>query len=376
MSRFKDMFGMYQNVVAGLCSLVVGGADAPIKSETPQQNMCVDYSLDERIWQCRMEEDTPSEISKEERKKQQYAGLQRILERGSMIVDQEVLEAVIHVESRGNVEIGSRGNGCGVMQLTLPAIAGGLSRLYSPTNRHDEFREKYAGAVEQKKRVIDSLTDNYFARLEEGARRARQRAGEIRREYNALKEQRRWFAEDREILVELQTHMAHLQQEREVLVEFTSAIKHGYLLFDPGARKVYDTRMASLRKVKNADKYITHATEMDVAWVNYIGKQRQMIGDVRQQACEVANTELNVVFGDLILAMEGTYFNDRGNQKWRNISPLQHLLFSYNQGRTDYLTKGAWQKGEYYRRFSSAYYTLFDEKPPKRVPLRVSPRIM
>ncbi len=375
--RIKDMFGLYQNVVAAVLSAFVSGSDTSVNCEEKSQvNMCVENSLEQKIEQCRVDDAFLINDTAGNRKKKKYAALQRMLSSQSMIVEQEVLEAVIHVESKGNVEIGSRGNGCGVMQLTLPAIAGGLSRLYSPTMRHDQFRERYAGALDAKRAVIDQVTDNYFARLEDGARRASERVKDIRKEYSDLKDQKRWFKADKELVGEVTRQMNKLQQERKVLGQFVSAVKHGYILFDPGARKVYDARMESLRKVKDADRLITRATGVELAWVNYVGKERQMISEMRRRVCEVENTELNVAFGDLTLTMEGEYFNLKRGKKEGQVNALQQALFSYNQGRTAYLTNGAWQRGEYYRRFSVAYYNLFDDKPPREVPLRESRLMM
>src|SRR3989344_1676998 len=359
MARQKNMFELYQYVAAGVLSAVVSSSDVTVNTERKgQENMCVDISLEQKVGQCRVENNDLNDTAAIKKKKQ-YAALQQVLSKESMIVSQKVLEAVIQVESGGNLEVGSKGNGCGVMQLTLSAVAGGLARLYSSTSRHDRFREKYAGAVDMKKKMIDGVTDTYFTMLEFGAQRATERIGEIKT--------------DAEIEREVKLRLKILQEEREVLGQFAAAVKHGYLLFDSGARQVYDTKMASLRKVKDADRYITDATGIKLGWVSYAGKQRQMIEDMRRKACDVAHTELNVAFGDLLLATEGDYFM-RGKKKQVH-TPLQRTLFAYNQGRNDYLTKGA-GKEKYYRRFASAYRTLFDEKAPTSVPLRESRLIM
>ena len=373
MARQKNMFELYQYVAAGVLSAVVSSSDVTVNTERKgQENMCVDISLEQKVGQCRVENNDLNDTAAIKKKKQ-YAALQQVLSKESMIVSQKVLEAVIQVESGGNLEVGSKGNGCGVMQLTLSAVAGGLARLYSPTSRHDRFREKYAGAVDMKKKMIDGVTDTYFTMLEFGAQRATERIGEIKTDYNQLADQKKLFKADAEIEREVKLRLKILQEEREVLGQFAAAVKHGYLLFDSGARQVYDTKMASLRKVKDADRYITDATGIKLGWVSYAGKQRQMIEDMRRKACDVAHMELYVAFGDLLLATEGDYFM-RGKKKQVH-TPLQRTLFAYNQGRNDYLTKGA-GKEKYYRRFASAYRTLFDEKAPTSVPLRESRLIM
>ncbi len=383
MPRLKHMLGLYQYVIAAACSVVVGSADMSLQSRHDKRNMCVDPSLVQRVEQCRMDgqmsEGKGKERTKEEREKQQYSVLQRMLASDKMIVDAAVLEAVVQVESRGKVEIGSQGNGCGVMQLTKPAIAGGLARLYSPTARHDTFREKYAGAIAGKKQVIDAVTDNYFAFLEDGARKAEERVLGIREEYALLTRQQALFKEDVEIEREVGLRRRELRRERNVLGQFVAAVKHGYLLYNPKAQQVYAQARAELQKESKADKYISWATGMDRSWVGEVAQQRQMIEQVRQTTCDVANPELNVVFGDLTLVLEGEHFNTRGKCKDKKKScqgGLAQALYSYNQGRTDYLTKGAWLKGEYYRRFKVAYDRLFDEKPPTVVPLRESRLMM
>ena len=97
MSRLKHMLGLYQMVVAGVCSVVVGSADAPVLQSVSSQNMCINDSLEQRVEQCRIEEDMPKLITNAERKKQQYAALQRMLASKKMIVEESVLEAVIQV---------------------------------------------------------------------------------------------------------------------------------------------------------------------------------------------------------------------------------------------------------------------------------------
>jgi|SRR3989344_2309348 len=375
--RQKHMFGFYSQLVAGVASLVVGSADGNVEhTQTDthtERRMCIDDSFELKREQCRIDEGETRKITPLEKKKQQQQKLEQILAADSMIVEREVLRAVIHVESRGNVEVGSRGSGCGVMQLTKPAIAGGLARLYSPTSRHEEFREKYAGAIDAKKKAIDQVTDNYFAVLEFGAQRGLERTVEIREEYRQLLAQKELFRGDVEIEREVKVRTKALQEEKEVLKDFAAAVKYGYLLFDSGAQQKYAATMRSLRDVQDAEKYISLATGMELRWVAYVGKQRQMIEDARQKACDVAHTELNVAFGDLLLATEGDYFM-RGKKRQAH-TPMQRTLFSYNQGRTDYLTKGA-GKEKYYRRFVNAYQNLFDAAPPRMVPLKESRLIM
>src|SRR3989338_9063562 len=195
--RQKHMFGFYSQLVAGVASLVVGSADGNVEhTQTDthtERRMCIDDSFELKREQCRIDEGETRKITDVEKKRQQQQKLEQILAADSIIAQREVLRAIIHVESRGNLDVGSRGTGCGVMQLTKPAIAGGLARLYSPTSRHDGFREKYAGAVRGKKETIDQVMDNYFAVLEFGAQRGLERVGEIREEYRQLLAQKQLF---------------------------------------------------------------------------------------------------------------------------------------------------------------------------------------
>ncbi len=378
--KLKDMLGLAQNVLSGLCSLVVSSCTPAVEQQHYNSNMCVQDSLEQKIGQCRVgDNQANNQVSnkKEEKKKRQQAVLDQLLVKESMIVPAEILEAVIQVESGGNLEIKSRGNGCGVMQLTLPAIAGGLSRLYSPTTRHDEFREKYAGALDAKKSLIDGVTDNYFAILEHGAQRAVARIEVIKAEYAHLQRQKKLFAGDVEIAREVKLRINKLKEEQKVLGQFSSAVKHGYLLFDAGAKGVYDERVAFLESVPGADTYIKRASEFDLPWVSYVARERQMIAEVRRKTCDMANTELNMVFGDLTLSIEADYFRNKQRRgKTKLPDALERALYSYNQGRTDYLTKGAANGGAYYNRFVGAYHSLFDEKPPRAALLQESPRIM
>ena len=374
--KLKDMWELAQNLLPGLCSLVITSC-TPAVEQQYNLNMCVQDSLEEKIEQCRVEVHSEKKMTKQEKKKEQMRLLHYLVEKESMIVPAEILEAVIQVESGGNVEIGSRGNGCGVMQLTLPAIAGGLSRLYSPTSRHDKFREKYAGALDAKKSLINGVTDNYFAIIEYGAKMAAARIEAIKVEYAHLQRQKELFVGDLEIEREVKLRIKTLNEEQKVLRQFASAVKHGYLLFDAGAKKVYNKQVAFLEHVPNADTYIQNASGFNLPWVSYVARQRQMIADVRRKTCDRANTELNIVFGDLTLTIEADYFRNKSRQgKTKLPDALERALYSYNQGRTDYLTQGVANGGAYYNRFVGAYYSLFDEKPPRVALLQESPRIM
>ncbi|MFH1682321.1 MAG: hypothetical protein ABIA37_00845 [Candidatus Woesearchaeota archaeon] len=211
--------------------------------------------------------------------------LEQLLFADHNITQPELLAGLIDEESRFLINIGCNpSKACGVVQLKRAGVAGALITLYGGWKPFANFQEKYAARVQEKRKLIDQKTDNYFSDLFMLYSCATKRMKEINPRKN--------------------------KKEYTLLGIISRMYNEGFAISYGPAKKVYRRNIIRLQRVDGLDQYLSSLTGKKKDWFSHLKKQRIKIYAVHEQISDQDNYLLSGVLGDALL---GYYLDSFGS---------------------------------------------------------------